>query len=123
MTSFLFPPDSQMNFIQNVLETDAKIPYNMARRGYAYERGIAGVEKDWNKALEWYQKAADAGDGYSMFIIGSLYIEDDMKDIDKALFYLREAAMNGCQSYCSKECWEIFQKAGEISFDALAKND
>ena len=47
-------------------------PYEMYRRGYAYDTGD-GVEQNHEKAFEWYSKAADAGDINAMFMLGQMY--------------------------------------------------
>ena len=65
----------------------------MARLGYAYEHGEAGVGKDMEKAVEWYQKAVKAGDRYSMFALGKAYelgrgVEQNWR---KALEWYRKA--------------------------------
>ena len=77
-------------------QTDENRADDLARRGYAYEHGMAGVEKDWNKALEWYQKATDAGDIYSMVVLGDVYSKGELQDEEKAFGYFRQAAMIGC---------------------------
>ncbi len=68
-------------------------PKEMRELGRSYESG-QGVEQDYVKALEWYTKAAEAGDSYAMFNTGYLY---DMgygteKDHEKAFeWYSRSA--------------------------------
>lgn len=89
-------------FITDVMkETDASTAYGMSQRGYAYEKGIAGVEKDIKQAIAWYQKAAEAGDPYAMLILGDAhaigeYVE---KDEEKAMALYRKAAEAGSQSW------------------------
>lgn len=53
-------PDSEMS------------PNKMLELGKSYEFG-QGVEQDYGKALEWYTKAAEAGDSYAMFHVGYMY--------------------------------------------------
>ena len=89
-------------FITDVMrETDASTAYGMSQRGYAYEKGIAGVEKDMKQAIAWYQRAAEKGDPYSMLILGDAhaigeYVE---KDEEKAMALYRKAAEAGIQSW------------------------
>ena len=98
-------------------QTNESDPADLARRGYAYEQGIAGVEKDLGKAIEWYQKAADAGNKYAMFALGNLYSKGmgNVDDMEKAFAYFRKAAMAGCQSKCGRRKWKTFLSAGEKS--------
>ena len=92
-----FPFQPPPPIITDVIrQTDENSAYDLARRGYAYEHGMAGVEKDWNKALEWYQKAADAGNLYSMVVLGDVYSKGELQDEEKAFGYFRQAAMIGC---------------------------
>ena len=55
----------------------------MSKVGYYYENGI-GVEKDKNKAFEYYYKAAEMGDVKRMNKVGYYYengigVENDKK--------------------------------------------
>lgn len=60
--------------IMDVLrQTDENTPYGMIQRGFAYECGIAGVEKNDEEALVWYRKACEAGDTFAMFSLGKAY--------------------------------------------------
>jgi hypothetical protein len=40
--------------------------------GDLYENGL-GVAQDYGEAREWYERAADAGDGLAMYNLGHLY--------------------------------------------------
>lgn len=59
-----------------------------------YEFGDGGAEKDYDKALEWFEKAASGGDASAMFNIGVMYrngvgVEEDHS---KALEWYEKAA-------------------------------
>ena len=73
----------------------------MARLGYPYEHGMAGVGKDMKKAVEWYKKAVEAGDKYSMFALGKAYElgRGVAQDWRKALEWYRKAAATGLMAF------------------------
>ena len=83
----------QKPFVYVMLEETEMSPKEMRELGRSYESG-QGVEQDYVKALEWYTKAAEAGDSNAMFNTGYLY---DMgygteKDHEKAFeWYSRSA--------------------------------
>ena len=88
-------------------QTNENNVYDMTRRGYAYENGTHGVEQDKNKALRWYQKAAEAGDTYAMFVLGNEYASGENQDHEKALMWYRKAAEKGLASAKKKPTpWE-----------------
>ena len=64
--------------------------------GHCYEEGI-GVEKDYSKAFEWYQKSAKTKNSNSIHAIGKLYAEGKgvRKDYSKMIEYYEKAAQNG----------------------------
>ena len=81
-------------FITDVLgQTDENTSYGMIRRGFAYEHGIAGVEKNDEEALAWYWKAYEAGDTFAMFSLGKAYDSGLVvpQDEDKAGQFYRMA--------------------------------
>lgn len=80
-------------------QTNEYNAYDLTRREYAFEQGIAGVEKNFEKAIYWYQRAVDFGSSYSAFSLGNIYLKEEFKDADKALFYFRMAAVLGCRSW------------------------
>jgi uncharacterized protein len=61
-----------------------------------YEHGL-GVAQDYDKAREWYQKAADAGNTDAMYILGVLYEYGYgvAQDYDKAREWYQKAADAG----------------------------
>ncbi|WP_027406403.1 tetratricopeptide repeat protein [Anaerovibrio sp. RM50] len=94
--------------IMDVLaQTNENNVYDMTRRGYAYEHGTHGVEQDKNEALKWYQKAAEAGGTYAMFVLGNEYASGEHQDKEKALMWYRKAAEKGLASAKKKPSpWE-----------------
>jgi hypothetical protein len=70
----------------------------MANLGVMYENGRGGLPKDDAKAVSWYRKAVDAGDGRGMANLGGMY-EDGRgglpKDDAQAVSWYRKAALLG----------------------------
>ena len=97
------PPFARITDVMS--QTDGSTARGMVYRGYAYEHGIGGVEMDMGKAVEWYQKAAEAGDAYSMFALGNAYENGEGvgKDEEKALDWYRKAAATGMG-------WKVFRQ-------------
>ena len=64
--------------------------------GHIYRYG-EGVEQDYTKALEWYNKAANAGNDSAMYSIGYMYDygEGVEQDYSKALEWYNKAANAG----------------------------
>ena len=64
--------------------------------GHIYRYG-EGVEQDYTKALEWYNKAANAGNATAMYNIGYMYDygEGVEQDYSKALEWYNKAANAG----------------------------
>ena len=61
--------------------------------GTAYYDG-KGVKKDYQKAIEYYKKAADLGDVVAYVNLGKIYYEGKgvKQDYQKALQYYKKAA-------------------------------
>ena len=68
----------------------AKIGFVESMRTVAglYMRGF-GVEKNFDAAIKWYEKAFDEGDSLAAVALGEIYQE---KNITQAIFYLSRAA-------------------------------
>ena len=63
-----------------------------------YEKGRGGLPKDDVQALNWYRKAADAGEAYSMTKLGMMYQNGRgglPQDNAQAASWYRKAAENG----------------------------
>jgi TPR repeat protein len=68
----------------------------MVALGGMYVRG-EGVTKDYGKAIQWFQKAVDAGEPVAMYNLGLMYRDGVgvAKDYDKAREWLQKAADAG----------------------------
>lgn len=64
----------------------------MNKLGFCYENDN-GVEKDEKRTFEWYQKAAETGDGSAMYELGTFYEEGKVveKNEEKAFEWYRKA--------------------------------
>lgn len=54
-----------------------------------YFQGI-GIEKNFDEAMKWFEKAVDEGDDSAAVTLGNIYSEN--KNFEKAIFYLSKAA-------------------------------
>jgi len=77
---------------QPVTPQDASAMYT---RGQIYEHGV-GVTRDYAKARDWYQKAADRGNANAMYDLGFLY----------------EEGWGGAQDYA--EACELYRRAADM---------
>lgn len=57
------------------LDTYIKTPMDMIHLGLAYEYGLGSVDHDFQKALDWYEKAAHQGDIEGNFHLGRVYAQ------------------------------------------------
>ncbi|MDE7347337.1 MAG: SEL1-like repeat protein [Muribaculaceae bacterium] len=78
--------------------------------GYCYNLGY-GVPKNMDKAMEWYTKAAEAGDEVAMDNLGIIYYYGNdgvQKNYDKAFYWFSKAAKTGLlrAKYKVGECYE-----------------
>lgn len=81
------------DFKREYFETNlkaAKIGFveSMRKVAASYLNGF-GVEKNFDAAIKWYEKAFDEGDSSAGIALGEIYQE---KNIEKAIFYLSRAA-------------------------------
>lgn len=102
--------------------------------GACYGEGW-GVEKDGDKQIEWYTKAAEAGNGMAMINLGKTYYFGDYgvpKNYDKAFYWFSKADNAGDidAKYYIGECYEYGRgvemnksKAKKIYSDLWFKND
>ena len=67
--------------------------------GYMYRDGL-GVEQDGSKAIEWFQKEADAGNSSGLNAIGYMYDYglDVKQDYTKAMEWYKKAAEAGSEN-------------------------
>ena len=83
-----------------------KLAVQAAERGNAhamrtvaacYMRGVGGVERDRQKALEWINRAAEAGDIVSLGNVGVMYyLGEGVKcDVQKGVHMFEQAAKGG----------------------------
>ncbi|KAF9925567.1 hypothetical protein FBU30_004680 [Linnemannia zychae] len=65
--------------------------------GDIYKDGLGGVEKDYNKAMDWYLKAAEHGDSIAQNNIGHLYDNGHgvQQDYSLAMTWYKKAAEQG----------------------------
>lgn len=64
--------------------------------GHLHYMGKGNFRQDWRTAIEWYTKAAEAGDVEAMLMLGDeLYAYNKTADQQKAIFWLEKAADNG----------------------------
>lgn len=79
--------------VRQIVNSDDK--YDLERLGYAYENGIAGVDKNMDKAIKYYLEASDAGREFSMYSLGNAYAKGDSvnQDMSIALEWYRKAVI------------------------------
>ncbi len=95
--------------------TAAKAGHAMAQTqiGHMYLNGI-GIEKDFNKGVEWTQKAANQGYGMAESNLAGLYFNGNgvTKDVKKALELYQRASDHG-DEYAQYMLGKIFLMASE----------
>ncbi len=69
--------------------------------GIIYKDGT-GVIKDYNKAFEWFEKAANQNDGEAQHYLGLLYLlgYGTEKDVHKGKAWLEKSCKNEYQKAC-----------------------
>lgn len=77
--------------------TESLSPWAMNEKGDDYYNGRNSVSKDYQQAVSWYRKAADAGDSYGMFNLGFMYQHGYgvTQDYQQAISWYRKAADAG----------------------------
>lgn len=72
---------------------DDKLYYRLGQMNYAG----TGTERDFDKALIYFEKALELGNTNAMYGLGKLYLNKEFQkhDINKALYYLTESANQG----------------------------
>ncbi len=81
-----------------IFSKEAKKGFENYRLGKAFLNGI-NVDKDINKAIEHFEKAAELENEYAQYRLGKLYLEGKEvdQDLDKAIEYLEKAAAQNNQ--------------------------
>ena len=85
--------------------------------GVAYEHGD-GVDKDIDKAIEYYQKGGDLGDAHSFHSAGILLVKKGM--LEEAALHYRKAAMCGLSDNNILDYIRHEYKAGIITKEEYA---
>lgn len=85
---------AKINAEKGVKNTNADSHYVLA---VLYANGYAGLEKDKDKALSLFQKAAELGSVSAQYIVGNRYMSGTgvTKDIHKAIHWFEKAAHQG----------------------------
>lgn len=89
--------------------------------GWVYLKGSCGLAQDKNKALIWYRKAAEQGDGNSQFFLGSLLLNANPPSTEEAFKWYTTAADNGNAN--AQTAVGLFYEKGNIvaqSFETAA---
>lgn len=77
-------------------EGDIRSQYNLA---YSYHHGL-GVEYNWEKAVYWYEKAAQRGHQLSQIDLADLLAQSDRQQYGKAIYWYSAAAkQNSCEAH------------------------
>lgn len=85
--------DAFMYTLLDALDGDT---HNMRVLGDIYSDCGHGVKTDYDKALFWYEKAAENGDRYSQWRMGDmLSLRMEKRDIPRALYWYEKAAAQG----------------------------
>ena len=86
-------PTFSNDLLSEAKNGDVLAQYNL---GWMYDNG-EGVVQNYEKAFEWYSKAANQGNAQAQYNLGSLYQNGQGigKDDKKALEWYRKATNNG----------------------------
>ncbi len=87
--------------------------FAQAQLGYCYIVG-SGVEKDFNKAFEWFGKSASRGNAYSMYFLGRNYLYGEGTEVDayESVRWFEKSYSNGYEQ--AKEYLDKFALPEEI---------
>src|ERR1043165_4780915 len=82
-----------INLLKQLAENDEYAQFNLANSYYNGE----GTEKNLEKAVYWYQKAAENGNNNAMNSLARCYYngEGTEKNLGRALHWCQKAAENG----------------------------
>jgi TPR repeat protein len=110
-------------------EEDVEKTLKLSRQGNAtaqYNLGVmyyygAGVKQDYQKAFEWYSKAAEQGDIYAPYayaLAGMYYDGKGVKqDLSKAFEWYEKAAKHGYGAQALISCYDKNMKAPQEHFN------
>ena len=92
---------AKINFMQEIVDLfkkaelgDAEAQLELAKR---YEKGIGGVNKDYDESAKWYRKAAKQGNAEAQFRVGIMFYNGEGVNADprEAVKWYRKAAEQG----------------------------
>jgi len=81
--------DAEQYFMTSAMKGDVKAEYNL---GLLYMGEYLG-KADMDKAVEWFESAADKGFAYAQSMLGTIHLSNN--DLKSAELYLRDAAEQG----------------------------
>ena len=84
------------SFIEAAEQGDAEAQYQV---GYSYYVGKNGINKDYDKAVEWFRKSADQGNPNAQRRLGVCYENGYgvKRDIQKAIECYNQAIVNNAR--------------------------
>jgi TPR repeat protein len=119
MDRFYFGIGTRRNFAKALQWAAAAAPRSAHAQtclGHALQHG-RGVAKDLRRALEWYKKAARAGDAQAQVYLGYAYDSGEgiAKSVRRAIFWYERAAAQG-EANASYNLGQIYFERGEKGF-------
>lgn len=89
--------ETALKYYQRAVDNDPQNVRAMTRIAMMYKRGL-GVKRNYKTALDWYAKAAAAGDASSVFNMGTFYLSGlgVKQNYTKALNLFTQASEKGC---------------------------
>jgi len=103
---------TQSSLEQKANQGNAEAQYKL---GKLYENS-KGVPQDYNKAIEWYTKAAEQGNSYAQYSLGKLYENSKgvPQDYNKAIEWYTKAAEQG-SIIAQGQLGELYEKISNKS--------
>lgn len=104
-------PNKSVAELMAAADHDPEAQYQI---GMHYSKGTGGVERDWNKALEYLLKAADQGHIEAQICLGGYYFSglDVTQDYAEASKWFRKAAEQGHARAQSQLATHYFEGLG-----------
>jgi len=112
-----FGQDQEKPVSWYIKEAEKGCPAAQCELAKLYEQG-EGIDVDVDKAVFWYLQSAKQGHVEAQFYLGCLYFSGDTDDPDdyaKALYWMEEAAEQGCKDALD---WLSELHAGDSGADA-----